>query len=250
MRKAGQLLAALVALVAVGQSVYLLVTIDTLVAHMIAHVLLVDVAAAAIVFAVPRERRRILVVEIDRRATAGSWLVSPAARFARSPVALLGAWTVTLTLLMLPSGHQWATSGAGRAVEPALLLLVGLAFWRVTFDEHAQRPFHEAVMRGGLAWWGRHVLAMVGRVAILPAILALWFWPPGAYQGAGAIQQELAAGVVLAAEMTIFGAAFVLFFILLVTLDPGAGTDAERHSPGVFGETARSPLQHDTKETP
>jgi cytochrome c oxidase assembly factor CtaG len=217
--KAGQSLAALVALAAIGQALYLLVTADTLVTHMLAHVLLVDVAAAGIVLAVPRERRRTLAAAIDRRAAASKRWVSLGARLVRSPVALLGVWTLTLTLLMLPAGHQWSTSGAGRALEPALLLLVGLAFWRVTFDEHAQRPFHEAVLRGGLAWWGRHALAMVGRVAILPAILALWFWPPGSYQGAGAVQQELAAGVVLGAEMIIFGAAFVLFFILLVVLD-------------------------------
>lgn len=217
--KAAHLLAALVAGTATVQAVHLTATTDSLVAHMVTHVLLADAAAAAIVLAVPLRRRRSLAAAIDRHAEGPARLVALGARLARSPLGLLVTWTLALSVLMLPAGHGWAITRTGRVVEPLILLLIGIAFWRVTFDEHAQRPLDQAVLRGGLAWWGRHALAMVGRVAILPAILALWFWPAGSYPGAGATQQELAAGVVLGAEMTIFGIAFVLFFILLAVLD-------------------------------
>lgn len=151
-----------------------------------------------------------------------------ASRLLRSPLGLLAVWTATVTVVMLPFGHRWATTDAGRIVEPVLLLLIGLAFWRVTFDEHRTRPVREAIITGGLEWWGRHALAMVGRVAILPAILALWFWPAGAYTGADAVRQELAAGVVLGAEMTIFGIAFVMFLVFVVVLDRERPTTTRR----------------------
>lgn len=216
--KAAHLLAAMVAVAATAEAAYLIATTDSLAAHMVTHVLLVDVAAAAIVLAVPIHVRRALAAAIDRHAEGSAGLPALGARLSRSPLGLLVTWTLVLSVLMLPAGHQWSITPAGRVFEPLVLLLLGIGFWRVTFDEHSLRPLDQAVLRGGLAWWARHVLAMVGRVAILPAILALWFWPAGAYSGADAAQQELAAGVILGAEMTIFGIAFVLFFILFTVL--------------------------------
>lgn len=216
--------ATLLALAAALVSVTMLAPTMALDRHMLGHVLVGDVAAAFAVLALPTSVRSTLVAWIDRRAARPD-LSSALVNALRSPVALLIAWTVTVSVLMLPVGHRWAGTDAGRVLEPVLLFGVGFCLWRATFDGHSPRPFLAALTRGGLQWWGRHVFAMVGRLAILPAIMFLWFAPPGRYAGAGADMQELAAGVVLGAEMSIFGAAFVLFFVLFLR-DESTPTDA------------------------
>ncbi|MEO6867816.1 MAG: hypothetical protein ABI200_07325 [Gaiellales bacterium] len=186
--------------------------------HMLAHVLLVDVIAAATILTIPRAARSRFSARIDATVDARG-MMSPVSWFVRSPLALLTAWTITLTLLMSPPGHRFATEGIGVVIEPILLLGIGLAFWRATFDQHARRPFTVALLHGGLAWWGRHAFAMIGRVVIVPAILMVWYVPVGSYAGADQRAQIEAASIVLGAEITIFGAAAMLFLILFVIDD-------------------------------
>ena len=187
--------------------------------HMLAHVLLVDAVAASLVLLVPIDVRRRFSRRIDdsaRRSGVRAWT----ARLARSPLALLGLWTIVLTWLMSPAGHARMTTGAAPIVEVFALLGTGIAFWRATFDQHDPKPFAAALIHGGLQWWGRHAFAMVGRIAILPAILILWYAPVGSYAGADAADQIQSASIVLGAEMIIFGAAAMLFLILFVRGDP------------------------------
>jgi hypothetical protein len=166
----------------------------------------------------PIDARRRFSRRVDH-AVRRSGARSVPARIARSPIALLGLWTIVLTWLMSPSGHARMTTGGAPVIEAFVLLWIGVAFWRATFDQHDPKPFASALVHGGLRWWGRHAFAMVGRVAILPAILILWYAPAGSYGGASAADQIEAASIVLGAEMIIFGAAAMLFLILFVRDD-------------------------------
>ncbi len=184
-------------------------------AHMVVHVVLADVVAGALVLLVPTAMRRSWSHAIDEAVGSrrAGWRV---AWMIRSPVAILGAWTATLTYLMSPHGHRWATAGTEPFIEALLLITVGALFWRATLDEHEARALPTAIVHGGLRWWGRHVFAMAGRVSILPAIIMVWYAPHGSYAGADREDQVAAASVVLGAEMALFGGAVVLFLLLAV----------------------------------
>lgn len=186
--------------------------------HMLAHVLLVDAVAALLVLVTPADARRRICRRIDEAALSGRARAVPA-HLVRSPLALLALWTIILTSLMTPPGHERMTNGAAPVIEAFILLAVGVAFWRATFVQHQPQPVTAALLHGGLRWWGRHAFAMIGRIAILPAIMLMWYAPSGSYAGASSSDQIEAASIVLGAEMLIFSAAAVLFLILFVRDD-------------------------------
>lgn len=187
--------------------------------HMAGHVLLLDMVGLLVVFAIPAARRHALVVRIDAIADRRG-VLALGANCLRSPIVLLSVWTIVLSALMTPWGHELAMRSAGRIIEPIVLGLIGFALWRATFDQHAVRPLPGALVFGGLQWWGRHVFVMVGRVAILPAIFAMWFSTPGAFN-ASAHEQVQAASIVLGAELVVFGCAALLFLLLFLRSDIG-----------------------------
>jgi hypothetical protein len=216
-----RLLCAVLALALVGVAVFLLR--DDLPRHMAGHVVLLDLVGILSVFAVPAAWRRSLVQRIDAAADSGS-IAGLGATALRSPIVLLAVWTAVVSALMTPWGHALATSGYGPIIEPIILVLIGIALWRATFDQHAVRPLPGALVHGGLEWWGRHVFVMVGRIAILPAIFAMWFAPVGAFD-ASADQQMQAASIVLGAELLVFGCAALLFLFLFLRSDIGVETN-------------------------
>lgn len=131
---------------------------DALTPHVAQHLLLGDVAAPLLLLGVPPALRARLA------GALGSRLWSP-------PVALV-LWTVVTTAWYVPAVHRAAvSSGVVHALDHASFLAFGLLVWLAVFDVRPSRPLREAVWRGGLPWWARHLYAAGSRALMLPAAL-------------------------------------------------------------------------------
>lgn len=206
---------------------------DLLSAHVAQHLVLGDVAAPLLLLGLPPRARRVLRAGLGR-------LSRDRRRRARlltrglSPVGALVLWVLATYAWSAPPLHRLAVPGGPvHVIDHVSFVAFGMLIWLGTFDPREPRTLGQGLRDGGMPWWARHVYAMVTRVAMLPAALALWF-APGYHVAqqrptgsSRAADQATAAGIMIGFEMLLFALAFVLAFIVLAIAE-GARRDAER----------------------
>lgn len=208
---------------------------DLLVAHVVQHVSLGDLAAPLLLLGLPEPGRRWLRVTLtglaDARTLAGRVLTA-----LLSPVGAMLVWATVVYLWFVPGLHLTAVRGGPvHVVDHVSFLCAGLLVWLGTFDPRPTRAIHDALRLGGLPWWGRHVYAMVTRLALLPPSIAVWLSSGSTYhRGSGPLpfgvslggDQARAASVMIGFEMLLFGLAVVLAFIFLSISEGRARAEA------------------------
>lgn len=197
-------------------------------AHVAQHVILGDLAAPLLLIGLPpavgllgRRRYESLCRGSGRRARL--------ARLALSPVGGLALWATATYVWIAPPVHRSAIpDGFVHLLDHASFLVFGLLVWVAAFDFRRGSPVRtweglkQSMWTCDLPWWGRHVYAMVSRVAMLPAVAAIWLASTSAYylssaQPPGGLSQRedqvRAASMMLGFEILLSGLAVVLAFI-------------------------------------
>ncbi len=211
----------------------------SLLAHVAQHVILSDLAAPLLLIGLaPQVRRPLergyarLVSSGHPRSTGLVWVLSP--------VGALILWAAMTYFWLIPPVHRLAIpDGAVHFLDHLSFLVFGLLVWLGAFDFRKGRRVRdwEALKAGlvscDLAWWARHVYSMVCRLAMLPAVAAIWLAGSSAYFLAGQMppggrtrqeEQVQAASMMLGFEMLLFCLAVVLAFIF-VAVSEGRARD-------------------------
>lgn len=189
-----------------------------LIAHVAQHILLSDFAPPLLLLGLPSRARRALGRRLLELGAGRAGLLL-------SPLGALAAWAVVTYVWYVPPVHRAAVpAGVVHAADHVSFVGAGLLVWLTPFDPRPALAPREALRRGGLPWWGRHVYAMVSRLAMLVPAVAVWSASAGTYHPAGvtvpfgyshAGDQSRAAQVIVGYEMLLFGLAVVLAFIFL-----------------------------------
>lgn len=196
-----------------------------LAAHVGQHILLGDLAAPLLMLGLAPAWSRWLRVRFarleGRRGRAWGIL-----RFALSPVGAAVVWTAATYFWLIPSLHLLAApAGLLQLVDQLSFLGFGALVWLGAFDPRSPQDARNGLRRGGLPWWGRHVYAMVSRLAMLPPALVIWLASPGTYHDLSDPWQwsvsrsedgVIAASVWIGFEMLLFSLAVFLGFIFLI----------------------------------
>lgn len=156
-------------------------------AHIAQHVILGDLVAPLLLIGLPPAvgalaRRRY------ERASVGNGRVARGVRLTLSPVGGLALWAAATYIWVAPPVHRLAiTDGFPRLLDHASFLAFGLLVWLAAFDFRKGSPVQDwetlktSTATCDLPWWGRHIYAMVSRVAMLPAVMILWLATTSAY---------------------------------------------------------------------
>ena len=195
-----------------------------LTAHLAQHIALADLAAPLLLLGLPlpaRQRLSTAILSLGERESG--W--ARALTLALSPAGAFVLWAVVTYLWFVPTLHLLAApTGAVHLLDNLSFLGFGLLIWLGAFDPRPTRSWRDGLRQGGIPWWGRHIYAMVTRLAMLPPAFAVWLsgsstyhdptrpWPFSLSPGD---DQELAASVMIGFEMVLFGVAVVLAFIFV-----------------------------------
>lgn len=197
-------------------------------AHVAQHVILGDLAAPLLLIGLPPA-----IGVVGRRlyaaATGARGRVAYVARLALSPVGALALWAAATYAWIAPPLHRFAIpDGPGHFLDHWSFFGFGLLVWLAAFDFRRGSTVRDweglkrACVSCDLPWWARHAYAMVSRVAMLPAVAALWLATTSSYYltsqapPGGLSQREdqvRAASMMLGFEILLSGLAVVLAFI-------------------------------------
>ena len=199
-------------------------------AHIAQHIVLGDVVAPLLLLGLAPQLRGALGRAYDRAAsprTRGSRLVV----LALSPVGAVVIWSLTTYFWLVPPVHRLTIlDGTGQLLDHLSFLLVGLLVWLPAFDFRTGarvvdwKTLKASSVTCDLPWWARHVYAMVTRLAMLPAVAAIWLAGSSAYFIAGQTppggrtqreDQVQAASMMLGFEILLSGLAVVLAFVFV-----------------------------------
>ena len=174
--------------------------------------------------------------------TGASGQLARATRLALSPAGALALWAGATYVWIAPPMHRLAIpDGFVHFVDHASFLGLGLLVWLAAFDFRRGSSVRDweglkrACFSCDLPWWARHVYAMVSRVAMLPAVAALWLGTTSSYylsseEPPGGLSQRedqvRAASMLLGFEILLSGLAVVLAFIWVSVSE---GRARERH---------------------
>lgn len=197
-------------------------------AHIAQHIILGDLAAPLLLIGLPPT-----IGLVARRwyesATRGSDRGAHGLRLALSPTGGLVLWAAATYIWIVPSVHRLAVpDGFVHLLDHWSFLVLGLLVWLAAFDVRKGTRARDweslkaTLTTCDLPWWGRHVYAMVSRVAMLPAVAVLWLATTSGYYlsaeppPGGLTQREdqvRAASMMLGFEILLSGLAVVLAFI-------------------------------------
>lgn len=197
-------------------------------AHIAQHIILGDLAAPLLLIGLP-PTIGLVARRWYERATRGNDGGARGLRLALSPAGALVLWSVATYLWIAPPLHRLAIpDGFAHLLDHTSFLAFGLLVWLAAFDFRKGAPVRDwkglkaTLTTCDLPWWARHVYAMVSRVAMLPAVAALWLVTTSAYYlsaeppPGGLTQREdqvRAASMMLGFEILLSGLAVVLAFI-------------------------------------
>ena len=192
---------------------------DRLTPHIAGHLLLGDAAAPLLLLGLPAVVRGRLGASLTARGRVIRILVSP-------PVALV-AWATAMTFWSLPPIHRAAAPpGVVHVLDHASFLFFGLLVWLAVFDVRPSRRPGQALLEGGLPWWGCHLFAVFSRLMTIPAAVIIWFAPGFAVYP----DQVDAASLLIGFEMFLFVFALIAGFIALAVNEGRRGYDASSGS--------------------
>ena len=197
-------------------------------AHIAQHVILGDLAAPLLLIGLP-PTIGLLGRRLYERSSGGYSRVASANRLALSPAGALVLWAVATYVWIAPPVHRLAIpDGFVQFLDHWSFLGFGLLVWLAAFDFRRGVRVRDweslkvSCVTCDLPWWGRHIYAMVSRVAMLPAVAVLWLATTSAYYlssdppPGGLTQREdqvRAASMMLGFEILLSGLAVVLAFI-------------------------------------
>lgn len=213
-----------------------------LTAHIAQHMILGDLAAPLLLIGLPpvvaASARRAYRSAVRRPGRLGR-----AAALALSPVGALVLWALVTYVWLLPPLHRQAIpDGAVHALDHLSFLAFGVLVWLAAFDfRHGPAVRDWEGLKRSLAtcdlpWWGRHVYAMVSRLAMVPAVTILWLAPTASYYvtptappGPWTQRQDQvnAASMMLGLEILLAAFAVVLALVW-VSISEGRARDRER----------------------
>lgn len=211
-------------------------------AHITQHVILGDLAAPLLLIGLP-PAMGLLARRRYERAIRGSDLRARGVRLALSPAGGLLLWAAATYIWVAPPVHRLAIQdGFVRLFDQLSFLVFGLLVWLAAFDFRSGSPVRDweslkaTLTTCGLPWWARHIYAMISRLAMLPAVVMLWFAGASAYYVSsepppgGMTQREdqvLAASMMLGFEIVLSALAVVLAFIW-VSVSEGRAREKQR----------------------
>lgn len=194
---------------------------DLVLAQIAQHIVLGDVSAPLLLLGLPTLARRRLRELLERsRTSALGRLVGGVF----TPVGAVVVWAGVTYVWFVPAVHiRSVPAGPVHLLDHASFLLLGLLVWLPAFDPRPARAGGAALASGGLPWWGRHLYAMIARVAMLPPAFALWLGSPESWHRQEQLpfgfspkrDQVAAASTMVGFEMILFALAIVLGFIFL-----------------------------------
>lgn len=211
-------------------------------AHVAQHMILGDLAAPLLLIGLPPAVQE-LAGRWYAQAVRGGGRAARSVRLALSPAGGLALWAVATYLWIAPPLHRLAIpDGFVHFLDHASFLAFGLLVWLAAFDfRRGPRVRDWESLKATLAscdlpWWGRHVYAMVSRLAMLPAVAVLWLGSTSAFYLSSAPppgdatqrqDQVRAASMMLGFEILLSGLAIVLAFIW-VSVSEGRARDRRR----------------------
>lgn len=158
-----------------------------LTAHVAQHMILGDLAAPLLLLGLP-PTVALMAGEAYGRATRCPGRIGRATGLLLSPIGALALWAVATYLWLAPPMHRLAIpQGLLHTTDHASFLAFGLLVWLAAFDFRKGSPVQDwetlktSTATCDLPWWGRHIYAMVSRVAMLPAVMILWLATTSAY---------------------------------------------------------------------
>lgn len=197
-------------------------------AHVTQHMILGDLAAPLLLIGLPPAVSRI-GRRLYERATRATDRRARVIRLALSPAGAIVLWAVATYVWVAPPVHRYAIQdGVVRLVDQLSFLVFGLVVWLAAFEFRNSPPVRDweslkaTFTSAGLPWWARHIYAMVSRLAMLPAVVVLWFaGTSGYYLSAepppGGMSQHddqlLAASIMLGFEILLSALSVVLAFV-------------------------------------
>lgn len=198
-------------------------------AHITQHVILADLAAPLLLIGLVPQLRIPLARWYGRLASSDRPGASIAV-LALSPIGAAVLWSIATYFWLVPPIHRLAIpDGPAHLLDHASFLAFGLLVWLAAFDFRRGpqvttdwETLKAASRTCDLPWWARHIYAMVTRLALLPAMAAVWLMSSSAYFLSGQYppdgltrheDQVRAASLMLGFEMLLFGLAVVLAFI-------------------------------------
>lgn len=200
----------------------------SLTAHVAQHVMLSDLSAPLLLIGLPPAVQGRLHAWY-RRLVPAAGRASRLALIALSPAGGAALWALATYLWLVPPLHRLAIpDGTVHLLDHASFLAFGLLVWLAAFDFRRGRAVTDwetlksAAVTCDLPWWARHIYAMATRLAMLPAVVALWLASSSAYYLAGQFppggltrheDQVQAASLMLGFEIVLSGIAIVLAFI-------------------------------------
>lgn len=187
--------------------------------HIAQHVILGDLAAPLLLIGLP-PAVGLLARRRYEQAIRGSDLRPRGVRLALSPAGGLLLWAAATYVWIAPPVHRLATQdGAVRLLDQLSFLVFGLLVWLAAFDFRSALPVRDweslkaTFTTAGLPWWGRHIYAMVSRLAVLPAVAVLWFAGTSAYY----LSSERSPGGMTQREDQVFAASLMLGFEIVLS---------------------------------
>ena len=197
-------------------------------AHIAQHVILGDLAAPLLLIGLP-PTIGLAGNRVYSAVTGRSGRAAHVTRLALSPMGALALWAAATYVWIVPPMHRQAVPGGFvHVLDHWSFLVFGLLVWLAAFDFRSGSRVRDwnglarASLSCDLPWWARHVYAMVSRVAMLPAVAALWLASTSSYYLSsepppGALSQRQdqvrAASMMLGFEILLSGLAVVLAFI-------------------------------------
>lgn len=211
-------------------------------AHIAQHVILGDLAAPLLLIGLP-PTLGVVAARLYRRAVRGAGRRARGVRLGLSPLGGLALWSAATYFWIVPPIHRLAIPGGpAHLLDHVSFLVFGLLVWLAAFDFRPGASVRDweslkaSLASCDLPWWARHVYAMVSRLAMLPAVAALWLATTSAYflsaappPGGGTQREDQvrAASMMLGFEILLSGLAVVLAFIW-VSVSEGRARERQR----------------------
>lgn len=209
-------------------------------AHVAQHLILSDLAAPLLLIGLAPQLRRPLERGYAHLVSSSRPGAVHVVRVL-SPVGTLIMWAAMTYFWLVPPIHRLAIPDSGaHFLDHLSFLTFGLLVWLAAFDFRKGRKVTDwetlktALVTCDLAWWARHAYSMICRLAMLPAVAAIWLASSSAYFLAGQFppggqtrheEQVQAASLMLGFEMLLFCLAVVLAFIFVAVAE-GRARDA------------------------
>lgn len=194
---------------------------DLVLAQIVQHIALGDLAAPLLLLGLPTLARRRLRALLERPRTS---VLGKLGAAACTPLGAVVLWAGVTYVWFVPAIHvRTVPTGPLHVLDHTSFLLLGLVVWLPAFDPRPAREITAALRAGGLPWWGRHLYAVISRAVMLPPAIALWLSRPESWR----LQEQLpfglsieedqiaAASVMVGFEMILLALAVVLGFIFL-----------------------------------